>query len=59
MKDRLLLIQIFYANNRSGVETIRKFCTAKGYKTKEDAPIYLEYVDYAAIIQMCMLKLII
>ena len=38
MEDRLLLVQLYYQNNRCPSETIRKFSTLRGIKSKSDAP---------------------
>ena len=38
MPDRLLLVQLYYQNNRCPSETIRKFSTLRGIKSKSDAP---------------------
>jgi Helix-turn-helix domain (DUF4817) len=38
MPDRLLLVQLYYQNNRCPSETIRKFSTLRGIKSKTDAP---------------------
>ena len=40
VEDRVLLVQIYYMNNLSITETIRKFSSQKHLKKKEDAPTY-------------------
>ena len=46
MKDRLILVQIFHAYNRSSAETMRKFCLDKGYKTKAKAPTIAALINF-------------